>query len=105
MAFAENAVISGLNSYTVGIGSTAPHSFSGKLSLPSIVGGTGPSSVVVSATQNGTTVYTGQAGANGFKFDLNCTAGDTIVLSLTSAASVDNVANAVKATVAITKGV
>lgn len=103
--FNQNAAIGGLNTYSVIVPNAGPYAIKGKLTLPTIVGGGGASSCVVTVNQNGSPVYTGVAGAEGYFTTLNCAVGDTIAVVLSSAAAVDQALNAVKATVGITQGV
>lgn len=104
--FNQNAAIGGLNSYAAAVPAAGPYFVSGKLMLPTVVGGGGQSSVVVTVT-NGTgpvTLYTGAAGAEGFYVDTLCAAGDVLTIALTSANANDQGLNAVKAVVSIGSG-
>lgn len=72
----------------------------GQLTLPSLVQGSGASSVVVVVNVNGSPVYTGIAGATGFQVNqITCAAGDAVTAVLTSAAAPDAVLNAVRGVV------
>lgn len=104
--FNQNVTIAGLNSYSVAVPTAGPYFLDGKVTLPTIIGGAGPSSAVVTIT-NGTgpvTVYTGAAGAEGFHVNTPCAAGDVLTIALTSAAAADQPLNAVKTVVAIGSG-
>jgi len=80
-------------------------SFDGKISLPTIVNGGGASSCLMTVNKNSSPVYTGIAGAEGFKVDINCASGDSIDMVLSSGAAVDQGINAIKMVVAISTGV
>lgn len=102
---AQNGSIVDLTSFSYTVQQAGPYFFQGILSLPTIVNGGGPSSCVVSATQNGSGCYTGQTGAEGFLFYLLCAVGDVIVITLSSAAAADQPINAIKATISLGLGV
>ena len=74
----------------------------GNMSAPSQTGGLSANTqVLVTITQNSTTVYTGLAASEGFKIVLLCAVNDAINISLTSSAPVDQVINAIKCTVTL----
>lgn len=107
MAFNLNASFTGLITLTVGIPSAGAYPLSGKLTIPTIdQGASANSQVVVTITQtpNGgspTTIYTGSAGSRGFGVTVNAAALDSIAISLTSAATVDQGINIVRCTASI----
>lgn len=103
--FNQNSAMAGLNTYTVIVPNAGPYVIRGKLLLPTIVGGAGPSSCVTTVNVNGSPVYTGNAGAEGFMTTTNCAAGDTITIVTTSAAAADQPLNAIKMSIAISQGV
>ncbi len=72
----------------------------GKISLPSIVGGAGPSSLLVVINQNGSPVYTGPVGATGFYTGLVCALNDAITVVFSSSAAADQGLNVIKSTIA-----
>jgi len=77
----------------------------GTLTIPSIPAGSSTaSSVVVVVNKNGSPVYTGNPGSKGFKVDVVCVAADVLSVVLSSAAAVDNVINAVRSTITMSKG-
>lgn len=106
--FVQNGSMAGLQSYAVAVPTAGPYFVSGKVSLPTLsMGSTAASSVVVTVV-NGTgsvTVYTGPVGAEGFYVVTPCAAGDVLTTTLSSAAAVDNVLNAVKAVVSVGSGI
>jgi hypothetical protein len=68
----------------------------GQLTLP-MQTGSGQSQVVATVKQNGSTIYTGIAGATGFQINqIVCAAADAISVVLSSAAAADQVSQAVK---------
>lgn len=72
------------------------------LSLPMISKGSSANSQVVTVIkQNGSTMYTSSAGAEGFQISLSCAANDVISVTLSSAAAVDQSLNVIKANVSI----
>ena len=68
----------------------------GYLSLPQLATAGGVSQVVALVKKNGSTQYTGNAGASGFSIpQLTLSAGDAITVQLSSSAAPDLVTNAV----------
>ena len=100
MAFNQNFTSTGLNTTTFSVPTAGVYPMSGKIQLPTVIGGGGASAVVATITQNSSTIYTGPAGAEGFGLTVNCAAGDVIAVALTSAADPDQGLNAVKAVIA-----
>lgn len=103
---------------TVNIPSADRYVFQGTLELPNIEpsatqgpgGGAGTgtggaqkvhSQVVVTIRQNGSTIFTSTAGAQGFEIDVLCAANDIITFTLTSALAQDNQLNSLKMTLAV----
>jgi hypothetical protein len=120
--FIQTTSIGNLGDYTVIIPSTDSYAFQGSLTLPNIVpaGSQGPgggagtgsgggpqvsSQVVVTIHQNASLIYTGQAGAKGFILPaLVCTAGDAIIINLSSSLDQDKQPNAVRLTLSVSEG-
>lgn len=99
---ASQMVMSGLGSFSQSVPMAGEYDVIGSLTLPGIGKGDSANSQVVAVVkQNGTTMYTGLAGAEGFQLVLNCAASDIILVQLSSAAAVDQGINVVKCTVAI----
>lgn len=74
----------------------------GSISLPKIPeGSTANSAVVALIKKNGSTQYTGLAGAQGFFAKISCSASDELTVVLSSAAAVDQDLQAVKTTTTI----
>lgn len=102
--FNQNIESTGLNTVSVTVPYAGAYSVSGKFTLPTIVDGAGASSLVVTVNQNGSPIYTGLAGAEGFYTNVSCAAFDIIAFVLSSSAAVDAVNNAVKAVYSISQG-
>lgn len=101
-SFNVNSALVGLGTSTFGIPVAAFYNISGKLTLPTITDGDASNSqVVVTINQNGSPIYTGQAGARGFGVEASCQAGDTIAIILSSSATVDNLPNTVHCVLSI----
>lgn len=102
MAFNMNCGIVGLQSVTFGIPEAGTFLVSAKLTLPTIPEGESTNSqVVVTINQNGSTVYTGPAGAKGCGFETTCLANDTIQVLLSSSAAIDQGLNVVRAVISV----
>jgi hypothetical protein len=102
--FNQNIESVGLSTTSVTVPFAGPYFVKGKFLIPTSVGGAGQSSLVVTVNQNGSPVYTGSAGAEGFYTDISCAANDVIAMVLSSSAAVDAVNNAVKAVYSIGQG-
>lgn len=102
--FNQNIETTGLSTTSVTVPYAGAYFVKGKITLPTIVGGSGVSSLVVTVNQNGSPVYTGPVGAEGFFTNLSCAAYDVIAVVLSSAGAVDAVANNVKAVISIGQG-
>ena len=102
--FNQNIEAVGLGTTSVTVPYTGAYFVSGKFTIPTLVGGAGASSLVVTVNQNGSPIYTGQAGPEGFYTNVSCVAYDVIAIVLTSVAAVDAVNNAVKAVYSIGQG-
>lgn len=100
---ASHNVLCVLGTVTTPIATDGPYEIIGSLTLPSISqGNTANSAVVATISQNGSPIYTGAAGAKGFMISgIQCVAGDTISVALSSAAAVDQGLNVIKCTIAI----
>ena len=102
--FNQNIESTGLNTISTTVPYAGPYFVKGKFTLPTLVDGAGASSLVVTVNQNGSPVYTGSAGAEGFYKNLSCSAYDVIAIVLSSSAAIDAVNNAVKAVYSIGQG-
>lgn len=106
MPFNQSSAFSGLGTYSVAVPNAGPYAVDGKIALPTIVDGGGPSAVVVAININGGgSLYTGIAGAEGFKADVLCAANDIINVVLSSAAAADQGLNVVKSVINVSQGV
>lgn len=104
MAFNQNASFAGLGTYSVIVPTAGLYFVDGKISLPSVRDGDGKSACLAVVNVNGSPVYTGVAGAEGFKTDMICAAGDTVAVVLSSAAAADQPLNVIKSNIAIGSG-
>lgn len=105
--FNQNVEITGLTSYAVSIPNAGPIAADWKLLLPTVTGGGGQSSVVMTVV-NGTgpvTVYTGVAGAAGGSLNTLCAANDVLTFTLSSSAAADLPLNVIKCAIQIAQGV
>ena len=105
--FNQSVELCGLTSYAVSIPNAGPVALDWKISLPTLVGGGGQSSCVMTIV-NGTgsvTVYTGTAGASGGSVTTLCAANDVLTFTMSSAAAADAGLNVIKAQIAISQGV
>jgi hypothetical protein len=103
MAYDLRSEIQGIGSVSFGVLAGAGF-VKGTLSLPTIVGGAGASSVLVTVNQNGSPIYTGLVGAEGFNVNFLAALNDIIQVVTSSSATVDNALNTVKMQVQIGQG-
>jgi hypothetical protein len=97
----SNLQIEGLNSGTFIVPQNGTYNFDGKLTFPEqSEGATSTNPVVVTVTRNSSPVYTGNAGSQGFKTTILCSAGDNITITLSSSSPPNNY-NRIRANVAI----
>ena len=102
----QNLVFTGLGTLTLAIDTTGTYFIEGHTSVPTITDGSGATSAVVTTVnQNGSPKYVGLAGAEGFRTQLLCTAGDTLTVVFTSAAAVDQPLNVIKSNISLGQGV
>lgn len=104
MDFSQSVTIEGLRTITFIAPSNGNYKIEGKLSLPLPSQGGGETAVVVVINLNGSPVYTGVAGAEGFKRIQPLLTSDTVTIVLSSSASADQPKNAVKTTLSISAG-
>lgn len=100
---ASHNVICVLGTSTTTILTDGPYEMIGSLTLPNVGhGDTSNSQVVATLSRNGSTIYTGNAGATGFMVTgIQCVAGDTLGVQLSSGAAIDQPPNTIKCTLAI----
>ncbi len=73
-----------------------------KSTIPTISTGSTPSALVTVIKQNGSTLFTSDAGQNGaYLNNIICAAGDTLSVTYSSTAAVDKVLNAVKSAIIV----
>lgn len=101
----QNLTFAGLGTLSITVPLAGAYFVKGKISLPTLSkGDSSPSALVVVVNQNGSPVYTGQAGAEGFYVDISCAANDLIAMVFSSAAAVDQGLNVIKSTISIGLG-
>ena len=109
MAYSQNFAISGLETLTIVMPVAGNFTLSGKIDLPRLSQTdpsdpnylSYPSAVVATIKQNGSTIFTGSAGSDGFSLPILAAAADTFTVALSSSAAEDKVLNAVGAVVSI----
>ncbi len=104
MAFNQNASFAGLGTYALIVPADGLYFVDGKISLPSVRDGDGMSECLATINVNSSPVYVGTAGAEGFKADFICAAGDEIEVVLSSSADADQPLNVIKSNIAIGSG-
>ncbi len=102
--FNQNLVSTGLTTISTSVPEDGHYKMDGKISLPSIVNGGGPSEVVCVINQQGSPIYTGTAGADGFGIEVDASAGDVFDFVLSSSAAADQPLNVIKMSIAISEG-
>lgn len=102
--YAQNLVVNGLGTTSVTIPVADDIFVEGHMSLPTLTNGGGVSAALVVINKNGSPVYTGQAGAEGFRADIACAAGDVIAVVISSSAPADLPLNVIKTTMSIGSG-
>jgi hypothetical protein len=88
--FNQNVVINGLNNFSVTVPYAGPYVVKGKVTIPTLVNGAGASGLIVTLKQNGTTIFTGLTGAEGFKALASCAAYDVLEVLVSSSNSDDS---------------
>ena len=102
--FSQNFTFCGLGTFTMSIPIAGLYFFRGKLSLPQLTQGSGPSACLVTINQNGSPVYTGTAGAEGFETNFVCALNDVITIVFSSSAAADLPLNVIKSTMSVWLG-
>lgn len=102
--FSQNVEFVGLGTFSWTVPYAGAYFVKGKIFVPTLIDGGVPSSVVVTVNQNGSPVYTGLAGAEGFYTNLSCAAYDVIAVVLSSSVTTDQAPNAVKGRYSIGQG-
>lgn len=102
--FNQNLENTGLTSTSVTVPYAGPYAIQGKIVVPTLSTALQPSQVVVTVNQNGSPVYVGPAGAEGFYTNLSCAANDVIAVVLSSSAASDALPNVVKGLYSISQG-
>lgn len=102
--FNQNIESQGLNTISTTVPYAGSYFIKGKITLPTLVDGAGASSLVITVNQNGSPVYTGLAGAEGFYTNLLCAVNDVIAVVPSSSAAVDALNNVIKLAISIGQG-
>ena len=102
--YSQNIVWTGLGTYTTKVMDAGIYKVSGHIDLPTLSKGVGQSSCLTVINVNGSPVYTGVAGAEGFLTDVTCAALDVITIVLSSSAAADLPLNVIKASFSISVG-
>ncbi len=107
--YSQNFAISGLETLTIVMPVAGNCIMTGKIKLPRLSQTDPtdpnylayPSAVVVTIKQNGSTIYTGPPGQDGFAIPILYALKDTFTVQLSSAAAEDAVLNAVSAVISL----
>ena len=104
--FNQNLVFNGLGTISLTVPVAGPYVLRGHMSLPMISkGDTANSELVVVVNKNGSPIYTGLAGAEGFQVKTTCSALDVLAFVFSSAAAVDQPLNVIKSCIDVSIGV
>lgn len=107
--YSQNFAISGLETLTVVVPVAGDYTLSGKIKIPKLSQTdptdanylSYPSAVVATIKQNGTTIFTTSAGADGFSIPLVAALKDSITVALSSSSAQDEILNAVSAVISL----
>lgn len=107
--YSQNFAISGLETLTIVMPVAGNCFMTGKIKVPHLSQTDPsdpnylnyPSDVVTTIKQNGTTIFTSVAGADGFAIPVLYALKDTFTVQLSSSAAPDNVLNAVSAVISL----
>lgn len=102
--FNQNIESQGLNTISVTVPYAGLYFVKGKIILP-IPQGSGQSSLVITVNQNGSAIYTGLVGAEGFYVNASCAASDVLAVVPSSSNALDTALNAVKLVISVSQGV
>jgi hypothetical protein len=100
----QNFTFTGLGTLSTSLPIAGPYFVDGKITVPTIVSGGVPSQLVVTINQNGSPIYVGPAGAEGFHVDLLGAVNDTLAVVFSSSLASDALINTNKAVIAIGSG-
>ena len=102
--FSQNLVFNGLGTLSITMGVAGLCFADGHIALPTISNGGGVSACLVTINQNGSPIYTGQAGAEGFYVNFTAAVGDVIAFVFSSSAAADQPLNVIKSSISIGTG-
>lgn len=102
----QNFTSTGLTTNTFSIPTAGPYSIRGKTTLPTNTddGNTGTSACVTTINQNGSPIYTGLPGAEGFYTTFLAAAGDVMTVVFSSGATIDQPLNTIKCSFGVSSG-
>lgn len=103
-AYNQNLVFNGLGTLSITVPVAGTYFVSGNISIPTISTGSSPSSCLVVINKNGSPVFTGNAGDEGFYANFVCAAADVVAVVFSSSAAVDQLLNVIKSTISIGLG-
>lgn len=102
--FNQEFVFNGLGTLSTNAPLAGNYFLEGHTSLPTLSNGGGVSACLVTINQNGSPVYTGVAGAEGFRTTLSCAAADLIAVVFSSSAAADQGKNVIKSNISFGLG-
>jgi hypothetical protein len=103
--YLSSGSFTGLTTQVVGVPTADTYILQGTLTLPSVQqGSSADSQAIVTVNQNSTPIYTGPAGANGFRVKIVAAANDLISIIVSSSAAVDAPLNVIRTSFAIWEG-
>jgi len=104
LQYNQNFTFTGLGTLSVSLPIAGPYFVDGKILLPTYTQGGVPSQLVVTINQNGSPIYVGPSGAEGFHVDLLGAVNDTLAIVFSSSLPSDALLNVIKASIAIGQG-
>jgi hypothetical protein len=102
--YSQNFVFNGLGTLTATMPFASLYLVKGKSTIPTLTDGGGLSGLLIVVNKNGSPVYTGQVGAEGFRCTVDCAALDVLTVVFSSSAAADQPLNVIKSTVEISNG-
>lgn len=98
-----NLTSNGLTTVSTVVPAANTYAIDGKISISTPSNSGDKSALVVVINKNGSPVYTGTAGSEGFYTTVACAASDTITIVFSSAAAADQGLNKIKSTISISQ--
>ncbi len=100
----QNLIFNGLGTLSITVPEAGPYFVEGHISLPTLTDGGGESALVVEISLNEDVIYTGDAGASGFRTTFTADALDEVSIDFSSSADADQVLNVIKSVISIGSG-